>query len=170
MKKNYLIFILAIVAFSCRNHEKYVEFSRSIANFESIDDYINDQKIVTNKIKIKNPSYFIFANNPYQLNKNSYLVIRLNDTPIYFGFYKSILSFDKDIINSSKSLRISFDILTPRENSYLLYRFGNKSTYSWNKEFNFIYACFFPDNQNIDKIHFFPSKDNIFNAPPIIEE
>ena len=129
--------------------------------FKSVTDYLNStsniEDIEYNPADTIN-TLFCFANNPYKFDEKAKLFIYANNKKVFEGLYCSSV---KLFLNQFEGNSIHFivEILYPSKNKYILYRFQNKSIVMlWEREYKFLYVCFFPTNQDIDRIHFFPTK------------
>jgi hypothetical protein len=106
----------------------------------------------------------MFANNAYNFDEKSMLVIYANDKKVYEGnFYTGVTLLS---LSQFENTWIYFivEILYPaKKDKYLLYRFHNKSIMYWEKEYKIVYACFCPTNENTEQIHFFPAKYDVIH-------
>ena len=132
--------------------------------YSSVNDYLNT---ISNIEKVENnptdtiKTTFCFANNPYNFDKKSILVIYANNKKVYEDSFCSAVTISLQQFEGSL-IHFGVQILYPTKKAkYTLYRFANKSVMYWEKEYKIVYACFFPTNQDIDRIHFFPAKYDV---------
>jgi hypothetical protein len=163
-----LSFCLYLI-FDCRmNHPRKITLCQSCTLpwsntlYASVSDYLGGKEPIENNMYDTNKVQFIFANNPYDFNKDSWLFIYANGERIYEGKFSLGVSMVVPNQFDNSTLNFRVDILSPSKNGqYILYHFSDKSVMHWENEYNFIYAGFFPTNQNIDQIHFFPAKYSV---------
>ena len=152
------------ISFSCM--EKQIQMPFSNEHFESVADYLNSTSKIENAEN--NPAdtiktLFCFANNPYKFDERAKLFIYANNKKVFDGDYSTAVKLSlSQFEGNSIPIHFTVHILYPKKNKYILYRFRNKSVIGWwEREYKFLYACFFPTNQNIDRIHFFPAKYDV---------
>ncbi len=155
-----LLIVTMFMSFSCSDKQR-LQMPFSNKQFENVADYINSisniEKVESNSTDTE--TIFSFANNPYNFDEKSILVIYANNKKVYEGNFCSAVRIPLEQFEGY-SIHFSVQILYPaKKNKYILYGFENKSIIMlWEKEYKFVYACFFPTNQDIDRIHFFPAK------------
>lgn len=160
-----LLIVLIIVVYRqqhyCKQTSPY-DLPFSSEYYANIADYlavISKVETVENSPTDTVKTFFCFANNAYNFDEKSTLVIYANNKKVYEGNFCTRVTLSS--LSQFENALIHFDveILCPfKKNKYVLHRFSNKSVVYWGKEYTNIYACFFPTNQNIDQIHFFPAK------------
>lgn len=164
------LLILIIIAFcleGCQDKKitsGHLELGNSSIQYKSMDDfYLScDKQVYTSE---NNLLEFRFINNPYNLNENNLLRIFLNDKLVYKGAYNTSLMLKgtvndifEDTVKNKVILR--FSILTDRRKKKLwLHHFQNKAPFLWDEEYQIIYCGFFPTNEDVEKVFFFPEKE-----------
>lgn len=153
-----ILSIITLMASCSSNRNAGIASENIVSTFNSVKEYNNS--INHKQSKIVDSTHFVFANNPYNFNDDCHITIFINNIIRYNGKYsKSIL------VNISEEegelINIAFEVLVPSSNKFDLYRFTNKSTITWNKNYDFIYSCTFPSNPIEDRVHFFPTNKDI---------
>jgi len=109
--------------------------------------------------------YILFANNPFNLDKNFDLAIYINNECIYKGVFKNSIQLNLDnLIGDTDIVQLFFEIFPPSNSKgeKYLHRFITKKIIIWDTNFKFIYVAFFPKNKDKeDRIYFFPQKQNL---------
>lgn len=147
----------------CKQTQPY-ELPFSNEQYASVSDYMNTtsgiEKVETDTTDANNVT-FGFANNAYNFDEKSILAIYANNKKVYEGNFCTAIRLCLSRFENT-SIHFTVEILYPAKNGkYILYRFVNKSVMYWEREYKIVYACFFPTNQDIDRIHFFPAKYDI---------
>lgn len=157
--KNWKFLILVVLLFSACDTSKE-KLPVSEIRFKSLNQYM--ETIQHKQELIQDTVYFVFANNPYQLDSSCYLSVFANNKNIYAGPFKKSIAVDAVHLRNSKRTNFMFEVLTNEKTDALrLNRFTNKSSIAWQDDYKFLYACFFPTNENEEQVQFFPYKGDI---------
>ncbi len=167
MIKKIKLLIFTLYLFCCcadRKTEYTFDLGTTEEVFEDINSYLTKYNTCNNVINQNTPStYLIFTNNPYSINENYGLCLFANNKCVYKGNFKKVIPINLGDFVPNKRLHLFFEILTPSNSNELTYlhRFSTKNTIVWESNFEFIYTCFFPTNDNDDEIYFFPQKQDL---------
>lgn len=151
---------LIIIILSCSSKESEIEKISIRGKSILKEDLINIKKKVINN---GNNVNVLFVNNPVNLQSSDTVVFFFNEKVAYFGEYKNnfISSFPK---NLQEGYRVHFAVHVLRReksNKISQYIIQNKSVCYWSNDFKYLYIGFFPTNQEIDRVHFFPQRKTV---------
>ena len=145
----------------CKQTKPY-DLPFSSEYYASVADYLaktSKTETVENNPTDTVKTFFWFANNAYNFDEKSMLVIYANGKKIYEGNFCTVVTLLSLSQFENTLIHFVVEILYPvKKNKYVLYRFQNKSVIYWENEYKIVYACFCPTNEDIDRIHFFPAK------------
>ncbi len=146
----------------CEKESNSLKLKPTRMVYSSIEEYSKTSNLLSEK-QIIDTTSFVFVNNPYGIDEHCHFALFINNENFYSGMYKKSILIDISKFEERR-INLSIEVLAPLKGSgYCLHRFTNKSTIYWDRNYKFIYACFFPFNQDIDKIHFFPTKEDVIH-------
>jgi len=167
MKKASLIFIVFGMILSC-NHRRtaadFIELGKSNEQYKSVNEYFEKRNTnVGNEFWIK----FMFLNNPYNLDDKNIVSIYANSKLVYSGEYKKhieLKGLSAEIFAKGKGIDLTIEVLTDKNKKNVwLHRFSNKSGADWREDYQIIYCGFFPTNENVEQMYFFPQLTPFIN-------
>lgn len=104
----------------------------------------------------------VFVNNPHCISDNHSIALYANNELLYVGSYAEMFKAKMIKKNKGDTLLVHFSIeLFEPNDDRPSYSIQDKSIISWEEEYNYLYICFFPDNDEPDMVHFFPQKSAI---------
>ncbi len=162
MKKLFVTTFLFTVLCCTNNEKSYYKLEGSNVTFDDFNHYTNERGLKDiNTNVVVDTTYFVFANNPYKINNDSFINIYVSGESVFCGNFKESIPIDLSRYKD-KSINISLELLTShKDNNLNLNVLSNKNTIKWNNQ-KFLYTCFFPLNQNIDNVCFISSDDDIY--------
>ena len=157
-----IILMIFIVAFMNSCERKSYTLKKSDINFENLKSYSNHlHKSGLENINIlnsKNNIRLIFANNPFNLNKEYHLTILADKKIVYNGLYNDNILVDLSEFEN-KPFHPIIGILTPKyKDKYYLHTFSNENSTFLENNYKYLYICFLLDNNGHFKMQLFPSK------------
>ena len=144
------IFALFITLFSCNENNNKLN-SKKINRIEYLNRIDKPGKAINSPSK---RNTMIMVNNPYGFNGDDTLSIFINNVVVYSGNFKNETEYS---IYNNDIVKIRLEILRKDE----LFILEDKSIIYWDSLFNYVYCGFFPTNQDIDQIHFFPQQSRV---------
>jgi hypothetical protein len=161
MKKISLIFIALSMFFSCNHTKKAdcIKLGKSSFQYTSVEEYLaKKQEQIVDSTWIT----FMFLNNPYNLNDNNLVSIYVNSQLVYRGMYRKHLELKglpDEIFSKNKSLILTIEILTDKNKKRIwLHTFASKFCGPiWSDDYKIIYCGFFPTNEDVERMYYFPS-------------
>lgn len=108
--------------------------------------------------------YIVFANNPFALDESFDLIIYANNQCIYKGEYKQAVEvYLGTLIKHKERVHFFIEIIPSNKSQKetYLHRFNTKKTIIWDTDFRYIYVSFFPNNEEDDRIFFFPQVQDL---------
>jgi len=160
MKTKCLILVVVSLFLSCshrRTAADFIELGKSNEQYKSVNEYFeksNDS--IGNETWIK----FMFLNNPYNLDDKNIISIYVNYKLVYRGTYKRHIDLkgsSDEIFAKGKGIDLNIEILTDKNKKNVwLHRFANKSGSDWRDDYRIIYCGFFPTNEDVERMYFFP--------------
>jgi hypothetical protein len=99
----------------------------------------------------------VLLNNPIKIDSSDEVLLLLNDIPVFFDKYAPPIRINIPIFKEGESIHPVLYVIKDSK----ITRFENKSVFVWNDRFNCLYVGFFPENQEIEQILFFPQEFTI---------
>ncbi|MFW5983537.1 MAG: hypothetical protein ACOCQ4_03465 [bacterium] len=127
----------------------------SIESLKGFEDQVimSDEKITV-----------AFINNPAVLSKNDRVMLYFNDDLIFYGYFDGSFTAsipegvsDREIVHFN--LKIARIDSSKKQVTY--YSIQNKSVCYWNNKFKYLYIGFFPNNDETNRINFFPQEHTV---------
>ena len=144
--------ITLLTIFSCNDITKTFKIPIE-KEVEIVDSNYLLNKTV-NKVA-KDTLVYHFSNNPYGWTKNDDVILYINDSITFIGKYGTCLKglYNKDGIPE----KVNFRLFVVKNQK--LYIYQNKYLINWEEHFAHVYICLFPENQNTERIFFFPQAE-----------
>lgn len=126
---------------------------------------LSNEDLQSIKEKVTTEGYGIkvsFVNNLIGLNSSDKIVLYCNEEIAYFGEFKG--SFDAKIAENLKDSNVHFRLIVLKQinsNEILEYIMENKSVCYLDNDFKYLYIGFFPTNEELDRIMFFPQRSAV---------
>jgi hypothetical protein len=157
----YLFFFFILIVLSCCSNKRttdFVDLGKSNIHFSSVEEYQKKKEI--DKLEDSVLLKFMFLNNPFNLNDKNLISIYINNHLVYWGAYKKHIDLrgsPESIFANSNTIDLSIEILTDTsKNDIWVHRFFNKFGPAWLEDYQIIYCGFFPTNEHIEQMLFFP--------------
>jgi hypothetical protein len=114
-------------------------------------------KLISSEAKIS----VIFVNNPHCFGDAHKIALYANNKLIYLGGYaKQFKASLWDENKENKPVHFSIELIEPGAEKPS-YSIQDKSVILWDDDYKYLYIGFFPNNNDPDKIHFFPQKNEV---------
>ena len=165
--KKLLLFLLVFIFFASCSHRRTaadtIELGKSTVQYNSVNEYLEAKPgDIDTTFWIK----FMFFNNPYNLDTNNIISIYVNYELVYRGAFNTYLDLcgnPEKIFGERNHMLFRLEILTDKRKKVIWeHCFMTKAVFSWNENYKMVYCGFFPTNEDVEKVCFFPQSEVVW--------
>ena len=153
-----VLFISFLIAGCSNNKNSMIEnigVKGSTLSIESLQGF--EGQVIKGDEKIT----VAFINNPAELSGNDRVMLYFNDDLIFYGYFdESFTASVPEGINDREIVHFNLKIarIDSSKKKVTYYSIQNKSICYWNNKYKYLYIGFFPNNDETNRIIFFPQE------------